>query len=171
MPWFHVQLLRAVFAWQRTTPHGTEFDVNTASVAVHLLYSFFECRSLLAPPPEGCEVLRWVCPFVCLSVFARSSSDGVAIRYVLPVFVDDVMRSQLRTVHPYGASCIFLSSDRTRITTEIPTKLWSSIKTGGIYILTVSLAPGAKSSIYDCLVVIAFVDCRYIKHLVSTIHS
>jgi len=71
-------------------------------------------------PLGGCKVLWWVCPFVCLSAritqkphgrtssdflcmlpvaVARSSPDGLAIRYVLPVLR---ITSSFHTTGPVG---------------------------------------------------------------------
>jgi len=67
--------------------------------------------------------------FLCILpvAIAQSSSDGVAICYILPFFVDDAIFSKSGFC---GALCVFLSAESVRVenTTSIPTKFSSMIR-------------------------------------------
>jgi len=110
---------------------------------------------------EGCGVLWWVCLFVCLSActtrklhtkflcmllvaMARSSSDGVAIRQVLPVLW---MTSRFPSMGPVGQNSAwrYISIKFTRWRHQLDVR---QLVFGWVY---QNAAPGATSVIYDSL--------------------
>ena len=139
-----------------TSPHSTRQFIQTADdtaftvqhTGIHLVFTHITWS--LLRPQERCKVLRWVCLSVCLFVCLSACitrkphgqtspnccarclwpwlgpSDGVAIRYGLPVLW---MTSRIHTVALWCVMCIpKWQQNTTNITAEIPTIFCSTIR-------------------------------------------